>query len=192
MTMRTKVDMESVCPIALLRNLVRPDFEAAKLYWLARPLSLFPDAGSWKKWNTRFAGKEAFCTLSGNGYLHGALFDKKITAHRVVFALFHGRWPLESIDHIDGNRRNNKPENLREVSHAENMRNQPLSRASSTGHTGVSYDRSRDAYQAHITVSGKQVSLGRHADIDSAIAARAEAEALYKFHPNHGRKSCNS
>jgi hypothetical protein len=48
--------------------------------------------------------------------------SRAILAHRLVYFLHHGVWP-ENIDHRDGNRDNNRIENLRPCTHTENMRN---------------------------------------------------------------------
>jgi HNH endonuclease len=175
------------CSIEQLRALVSMDVGSGALSWLPRPASMFPDARACKTWNTRFAGTPAFCTKSGNGYFHGSLLNTKVCAHIVVFALTHGRWPRLSIDHINGNRADNRPSNLRDVSHVQNMRNQPLSRASSTGLTGVSFDKARGKFAAHITVLGRTKHLGRYATAGEAAAARAAANEAYSFHQNHGR-----
>lgn len=45
-----------------------------------------------------------------------------VRLHRIVFLLCHGRWPAQ-VDHIDGNPRNNRMENLREVTCADNLEN---------------------------------------------------------------------
>lgn len=148
---------------------------------------MFPNARAHNTWNSRFAGKRAFNTHSGNGYLHGALLDGKVCAHSVVFALTHGHWPVFTIDHINGDRADNLPSNLRDVPHTQNMRNQPLSRASKTGMTGVSFDRARGKFAAHITVNGRTEHLGRYATAQEAAAARAAANVRHDFHPNHGR-----
>lgn len=175
-------------PIETLRKLVSLDRETGFLTWNSRPISMFPHARAWKSWNTRFAGRPAFATLSGNGYYHGALFNKKVCAHRIVFALDNGRWPDAHIDHIDGNRLNNIPSNLRDVDHQTNCLNQPISKANTSGFTGVSYDKARGAFAAYVNFGNKKISLGRFNTADAAAFARAQANKAHGFHPNHGRK----
>jgi hypothetical protein len=182
---------EEQIPIDKLRRLVSLDEESGKLFWRKRLESDFVGKNTSRAcntWNARFSGKEAFCHMSGNGYLHGALKYQKVCAHRVVFALFNGHWPTNTIDHINGVRTDNRPSNLRDVQHIENMRNQPISKASSTGVTGVSFDKARNKYEAHITVCGKKKTLGRFDRVADAKSAREKANQEIGFHENHGRK----
>lgn len=175
-----------------LRRLVSLDEVSGKLFWRHRLKSDFSGENTSRAcntWNSRFSGKEAFCHMSGNGYLHGGLNYQKVCAHRIVFALFHGHWPENTVDHINGVRTDNRPSNLRDVPHIENMRNQPTSKASSTGVTGVSFNKARNNYEAHITVRGKKKALGRFESISDAASARAIANKEIGFHENHGRKS---
>lgn len=178
----------STNPISIddLRTMVRLDVETGRLYWLQRDRRFFPDDRACNSWNAQNPGKEAFA-INSNGYRQGSLFGKKVYAHVIVFAIHHGRWPSGAIDHISGDRLDNRPENLRDVSHIENMRNQPISRASTTGHTGVHFSAKRSRYEAHITISGKTKHLGRYRTISEALAARKLAEREYGFHANHGR-----
>lgn len=182
---------EQKISILELRRMVSLDAETGKLFWNRRCASDFNGANparACNTWNARFAGKEAFCHMSGNGYLHGALHYQKVCAHRIVFALFYGHWPENTIDHINGVRTDNRPSNLRDVMHIENMRNQPASKASTTGVTGVSFDKASNKYEAHITVCGKKKTLGRFESISSAASARAVANQEIGFHENHGRR----
>lgn len=177
--------------IEQLRLLVRLDADSGRLYWLPRDVSLFAGCKhptqSCNTWNSRFAGKEAFAHSTGNGYLHGCLFGVKVLAHRVVWALHHGEWPAATVDHIDGSRTNNRPVNLRDVRHQENCRNQPRSRANTSGVTGVSFDKGRGEYEAYIHIEGRKHSLGRHSTHEAAAAARAAASKDAGYHQNHGR-----
>lgn len=64
--------------------------------------------------------------------------NKHYLTHRVVYEMFNGE--IEEgydIDHIDGNSRNNKIENLRPVKHVTNMRNCKKRSDNKTGVTGV-------------------------------------------------------
>ncbi len=137
-------------------------------------------------WNARHVGKAAINTASVDGYRRGYLFGKMMLAHRVAFALHYGRTDLKFIDHINGDRSDNRAENLREVTRAENARNKARPSNSTTGHIGVSktYD---GRFRAHITVGNKVRHLGRFPTIEQAVAVRASAERELGFHQNHGR-----
>ncbi len=57
------------------------------------------------------------------GYLAIKLFQVKILAHRIAWALMHDEWPMHEIDHKDGNGLNNKWVNLRAATHSQNAMN---------------------------------------------------------------------
>ena len=65
---------------------------------------------------------DALRSVSGNGYLKGSVDGKQYKVHRLVFLYFHGFMPSQ-VDHIDGNRKNNKIKNLREATSAQNNQN---------------------------------------------------------------------
>lgn len=137
-------------------------------------------------WNARHAGKRALSTKGADGYLRGYLFSEMTLAHRVAFALHVGRSDIGFIDHINGNRSDNRACNLREVSRSENARNKARPSNSTTGYIGVS--RTHDGkFRAHITINNKTKHLGRFDSLIDAIVARKSAERKFGFHLNHGR-----
>jgi len=71
-----------------------------------------------------------------------------IKMHRAAWALFYGRWPTE-IDHLNGNKTDNRIENLREVSRGENDQNRvwKWKPNATTGLPGVYYLKRVDTYQ---------------------------------------------
>ena len=170
---------ENNIDIETLRALLRYDPDTGKLFWKERPEGQ-------RRWNTRYAGKEAFTALTSEGYRAGVIYRRKYNAHRVIWALHYGAWPTKEIDHVDRDRANNRISNLRDVSHAENMRNQPLRADNTTGHTGVILTKS-GKYQVQIRAGGVDLRLGHFVRLEDAIAARRAAEAEHNFHPNHGR-----
>lgn len=100
--------------------------------------------------------------------------------------MVHGVWP-DFIDHINGDKADNRITNLRSIVKQENHRNMKRFSSSSTGVTGVTRHHQTNKWRAYITVNQKQLSLGCFERIDDAIAARKAAEAAHGFHPNHGR-----
>ena len=91
----------------------------------------------------RKRGKRPRGFISNMGYLQiNVLFKGKqyhVYYHRFVWALCNDCWPQLTIDHINGNRLDNRIENLREVSQSENMLNWllPWKPNKNTGVTGV-------------------------------------------------------
>lgn len=175
--------MKAITIAGNIGDLLRCDFDAGRLFWLPRSLSLFSNARSFATWNSRYAGKEAITYVDPHGYKCGRLFDKPIKAHRAIWALATGEWP-EAIDHINGNRTDNRLANLRAVTTAENNRNVRQRRDNASGVTGVCWDAGRKKWLA--TASGKHV--GRFDDFDSAVIARNAEAARLNFHESHGAK----
>jgi hypothetical protein len=107
-------------------------------------------------------------------------------AHRVIWALVYGSWPVNHIDHIDGNGLNNRIENLRDVDAAGNAKNRKRYDRNTSGVSGVTWSKNRSRWVARIRVNGRLIHLGSFTDLSDASNARSKAEASYGFHPNHG------
>lgn len=71
-----------------------------------------------------FAGDLAGCK-DKDGYIAVKIKNRKCRAHRVVWLLVTGAWPKGFIDHINGNRSDNRFENLRECTGSQNQGNRP-------------------------------------------------------------------
>ncbi len=175
-----------------LRQLLRYEPETGKLFWKDRTPDMFRDGAhraAWvcKRWNTKYAGREAFTTDNCNGYKIGGIENKSYLAHRVIWAMTSGKWPEADIDHINGDRRDNRLINLREVSRSENLRNMRRLDTNTSGRTGVYRDRAREKWMAYIQNDGKLVNLGRFDAFEDAVKAREQAEMRFGYHPNHGR-----
>ncbi len=121
-----------------------------------------------------------------NGYLKLQVDRRAYLAHRIAFLYMHGRWPVGQVDHIDGNRANNRIENLREVDQVANMQNRHRAQKnSSTGFLGVRKDPRRFAnpFMAQIMIDGKQKHLGNfptaEKEHEAYLAAKAQLHAGY-------------
>jgi hypothetical protein len=161
--------------------------DTGKFFWLSRPTTHFSSKRVWARWNTRYAGTEAFTTKDPRGYARTRIFDKNFLAHRVAWILSHQEWPTGEIDHIDGNPANNRISNLRLVSHRENQLNMKRRSDNKSGVTGVTWDGARKVWRATIQIDRKHKALGEFAEFDAAVSARKSAEAELGFHANHGR-----
>lgn len=137
-------------------------------------------------------GAEAFKTPNWKGYLKGTFKGKSYFAHRVAWAMYHGEWPQGQIDHINGDRQDNRIGNLRVVSNLENClnlgRKPPRTSKFDSGVNGVHWNKQNSKWMVRLRAKGKWLYFGCYTDLDKAIAVRRRAEAAHGFHPNHGRR----
>ena len=161
--------------------------EAGKLFWrMVTPCERLTEKAC-KIINKKYAGKEAATATNSWGYKITVIQKHGFLAHRIVWAMHYGEWPVDEIDHIDGNKQNNCISNLRTVEGIENRKNMPKQRNNTSGCVGV--DLKGKKWQARIGAGGKgkRLDLGTFETFDEAVAARKKAEIEYGFHKNHGR-----
>lgn len=127
--------------------------------------------------------------IAEDGYIVTRIDGRKYPVHRLAWMYVHGMYPSMMIDHIDGNRSNNRIANLRLATSSDNQKNSKRRSTNKSGCTGVYWNKERKSWMAYIKSHGKLMKLGYFEDIDAAIAARKSAEPLFGFHPNHGRHS---
>ncbi len=162
----------------LLTILLRYDENNGKLFWNKRT----GPSGEIKRWNGRYAGKEAFARVRSDGYLDGKIMGKRFLAHRIIWLIVNGTWPSADIDHIDHDRTNNKITNLRDVSRMINNRNRPLVKTNKTGVAGVSQYKNTDRWLVKVS----NIYIGLFDCFEEAISARNNAKIGFGFHINSG------
>lgn len=182
--MKPSVDL---LPAKDLQLLLTYDANSGRLQWLQRPREMFSSDNACNSWNAKWAGKPAFTAVDGKGYFVGAIYYRLHRAHRVIWALNYGEWPGSYIDHINGDKQDNRIENLRVVSHRENMLNAPRKSNNTSGTPGVSWNKRDRKWSASIKHNGRAVSLGYFWTKEAAVRARKSAEVYYGYHSNHGR-----
>ena len=106
-----------------------------------------------------------------------------VSLHRLVWMLQNGEIPEGmEVDHVDRNKGNNHPSNLRLATKSENAQNRTTRSDNKLGVKGVSYDPPTGKYRAEITVNKKTIRLGRFLTPEAAVKARKDAEVLYHTH----------
>jgi hypothetical protein len=179
---------------SVLRQLIDYDPETGALVWRVRDVSFFTDGKRcaihcMRLWNARCAGKPALRCKSSGGYFSGRILYRPCLAHRVGWAIYSGAWPENEIDHINGDRLDNRIANLRSATSQENNRNRAIGINNTSGAIGVYWNVSKSKWAAQIHINGKQKHIGHFKSKDEAIEARVKASAECGYHSNHGRKS---
>jgi hypothetical protein len=116
----------------------------------------------------KFWWKDEAGTLSTNGYRYIRVRGKMRLAHRMAWAIYYGEEPPKGtiIDHINGDRQDNRIANLRLADFSQNGANARLHAHNTSGYKGVAKvvrkGKWTGRWQASITVRNKQRSLGTH------------------------------
>lgn len=112
-----------------------------------------------------------------DGYVYTRIGGKSYGEHRLVFLLFNGFIP-EQVDHINGDRQDNRPENLRSASHSQNCMNRKNMGASSKG---CYWQPKRGRWIAQIGFQGKRITIGYFESLeDAANAYSMKSRELHK------------
>jgi len=136
---------------------------------------------------TRWYKGEIVGTVGKNGYRYIGINRKLYLAHRVAWLIYHGRWPVADIDHINGDKDDNRMANLREATRSENNINSITPRNNTSGHKGCYYDKRRSCWYAEIWVNKKKIFLGRFDS--SQEAGEAYQAAAQKYYGEFARSA---
>ena len=139
-----------------------------------------------KTFNARFAGKEAG-SKNRKGYLMIKIDGNKHHAHKIAYLFMTGKLPENQIDHINGNRSDNRWENLRAATNEENQKNRKIGKSNTSGVMRVNWNKRQNKWCVRINVNKKRINLGVFENFNEAVKVRKEAEVKYGYHENHGR-----
>jgi len=122
-------------------------------------------------------GQEVGC-IHSTGYRHVTWMNKPHKVHRLIFLLEYGYLPKE-IDHINGDRQDNRIENLREVTRSQNQFNKTMCKNNTSGTRGVSWHQKSGSWVVRVCANGKSKSIGYFKDLELAGLVADEARAIY-------------
>jgi hypothetical protein len=125
-------------------------------------------------------------TSISRGYLVVCVDGKSYHVHRIIFLICFGYLP-ELVDHIDGDRLNNKIENLRACTYTGNNRNRRICRRNKTGVKGVSWHKVGQKWQVRICTDKGRKHLGLFDNLgDAEKVAKNAREKYHGEFCNHG------
>jgi hypothetical protein len=123
-------------------------------------------------------------SINGNGYRIVGIDYRKYQVHRIVWALC-GQPEAEYLDHINGDKTDNRIENLRAASIFENNRNIGLKRNNTSGFKGVSWNKQAKKWVGQVLWNHKNHLAGFFEDKEQC--AKAVRELREKLHGEFAR-----
>lgn len=169
-------------PLQILKWLFRYDMESGKLYKIRESSGKVIEQG------------REITTVSGNGYLVIGITDsnslmKLFQVHQLIYYIVSGIEPLQIVDHISGNKLDNRFSNLRLVSNSLNARNAKMRSHNTSGITGVHWHSRDNKWVAYAyDTSGRQKHLGSYLDKEEAIEVITAwySNPINNFSDRHG------
>ncbi len=142
-------------------------------------LSYDRDTGVFK-WNTSKLKRVRNGDVAGfstRGYIGIGLFGKQYKAHRIAWVIEYGEWPESELDHINGDRTDNRICNLRLANRFINNQNKRRSAiGSSSKYIGVCFSKSHNKWMSKVKINGKTHYLGIFDDEEKASIAYQKAK----------------
>lgn len=148
--------------VEFIRERLRADFDTGRLYWLKPPFN-----------RKSYVGCEAggLSSTENSRYWYVAFGKKRQKRADLIFCLWHGKWPEKMLDHINGNKQDDRLANLREVTHQQNIWAIKTKRKTTEYPMGVRQVKSSRKYEARICCNGERHYLGCYSTPEEASAA---------------------
>jgi hypothetical protein len=169
-----------------IKDYLSYDSETGEFRWIKKP----------KRSNgLMVVGGLAGCVHKVLGYHFVSFGGTSYYAHRLAWWWVHGEMPAEQVDHINGNRADNRIANLRPVSIQKNRMNKCKQSNNTSGYKGVYYRKDTGKWSAQIGMKGNITRLGCYNC--PTLAALAYDKAAREMHgsyacvnfPDEGRRA---
>ncbi len=150
-----------------LKNLLHYDDETGLLYWktkCARNVKIGDVAGTNKHWSN---------------YIFIRINNKIYPAHKLVWLYHHGVYPSGCIDHVNGIRNDNRIDNLRHATRAQNSQNMRMFKSNTSGVKGVDWQKGSQKWRVRLQVNHNRIDIGSFYCLELAELVANEARAKY-------------
>lgn len=137
-------------------------------------------------WRVRPANSVKLGDVAGSknneGYMSAEIKGVAYKIHRLVWLWMTGAWPESCIDHVNGDRSDNRWANLRLATRSQNGQNRKLNANNKSGYIGVYPFFGK--WRAQIAIKGKQIYIGTFDTVEDAAKAYAQKKReLHAFNP---------
>lgn len=155
--------------------------------YLRKVLDYAPETGrfTWRisvPHSPRKAGDDAG-TFDVEGYRRIVIQHKSYRAHRLAWLYLHDEWPLLQIDHVNGDKADNRIANLRLVTTSQNQQNlKAAHRDSASGVLGIVWVKKRKKWEARVRLNGKSYYAGQFDDPQEAHKSYVRAKRQLHTH----------
>ena len=141
---------------------------------------------TWKNDRGRLAkkGQKAGC-ISQNGYIVIKIKSKAYKAHRLAWLYVYGEFPTKDIDHINGDKSDNRINNLRDVSERYNCYNRTSRQDTKSKIKNVTWHKRQQKWNVTISHEGKVKHIGSFDDLE--LAELVAIEARLKYHGEYAK-----
>lgn len=164
---------KGILTVIALKDVLNYNENTGQFTWIKRPCSQ-AIVGEIAGWKTEY------------GYWRISLFHKRYAAHRLAWFYVYGEWPKKQLDHIDGNRSNNRIDNLRDAAQFDNSQNRyKPSKNNKSGFLGVHFNKYSKKWVAMIMINGKSHFLGGFKSPEMASEAYLSAKTTLHPFSNH-------
>jgi HNH endonuclease len=117
-------------------------------------------------------------SLTKEGYLVTSIDSKLYSCHRLAWFYMIGTWPIGQIDHKNGNKSDNRINNLRDVSKQQNVENQRKAHKTNKSTKILGTWKNGKKFAARISHNNTKLYLGTFLTVEEACAAYVAAKRL--------------
>jgi hypothetical protein len=175
---------------ARLHLLFNYDPVSGVLIWRERSPSDFKTLLAYESFVANRMGQPAG-GIDAQGYRRVTIGNSLFLQHKLIWQMAFDevpKYPDSEIDHINGDRADNRLSNLRKVTKSDNQRNGSLRRNNASGVNGVNWVASKQRWLARIWDGPHHRYLGQFKNLEDARQARVRAERELEYHPGHGKE----